>query len=260
MNIAGVQPFRNAVLFLVRDRFYELEIHNYDKPIDERPGYFYPIRPDENVNTISQDNRPERYQSSQVRNPNPVIERDGSRDAERYFTPTWQTMLRPPTPQDVEQQKLVPSVFLLPISGARSATGRGLQNSPIRASVNDITEDYTIRVYCPFRVDVGAWQEGTREPRMAKSISEQLNGFVHDVDRLISGFGVRPNRREQREYHPSDPIVPIVVENPQEDNYPAYNVVDAYLSDWNVLPALEGMPDEMFVGDIVVTINFARDI
>ena len=210
-------PFRDRIIHELVCGFYELEIHSNRDILDSdgnKTGRLYPERPDANPDA-----------SDLIRNPNPG-----------YCTPIWQTFVRPCTPQDVRRQNLIPSVFLHVIRGTRSATGRGLQNSPVRATVNDIVEDYTVRLECPFRCDVGAVSDAQATPRKAKTITEQVNGFVEDIDKLINFFKARPT---------------------QDANF---TIADVYLTDWEVAPALEGSEDELFMADILFTIIFNRDI
>ena len=160
--------------------------------------------------------------ASMIRTPNPG-----------YFTPLWQVQLRPIRPQDVGQTHLIPSAFLRVQSGERSGRGSGLKNSPVRGVIGDMTEDYVIGIQCAFREDVGPRQEDPPDDSKTKSISEQVNGFIHDMDSCLNVTTLRPQ-------------------------ITSGTVIDAYIGDWHVLPALEGSSDEILFANLVVTINYAR--
>lgn len=204
--------FRNEILHNIRDCLYELELHSTTPNTDNPDTPFYPLRPAGDS-------------SDEARQPNAG-----------YETPLWQTLLRPVRPQDIDRSRLVPSAFLKVISGERSVTGGGLKGSPVRSVLGEITEEYIISIQCIFRDGWGAVEDDSLPQAQwtAKPITEQVNGFVHDLDKCINVFNLRPRGAD-------------------------YNVLDVYLSEWQVLPAMEGTTDELFIGNIVVTANFVRN-
>ena len=187
-----------------------------NNPDPDNPGFNYPARPADYA-----DNPP------QVR-PAPA----------GCETPLWQLLLRPVTPADVGQQHMIPSAFLKVVSGVRSATGGGLQNSPERKAINNLVEDYVVAIQCVFREGYGAHVDG--KPDIAKPLLEQINGFVHDIDDLVNAFTLRP------------------MVNRASSDAGRFDVRDAYLATWNVYPALEGTTDELFLGHIVISLTMPR--
>ena len=212
-----MQNFRNDILKAVQAGLYNLEIHDTTAQLDIY-GRYPPIRPNQYAAHL---------QPMKVRTPNSDMQNVP------YETPTWQTLLRPVRPQDVKQQELIPSVFLQVLSGERSARGRRLQNSPQTGVVGDISEDYTISIQCVLCDGWGAPKNG--KPDEAKEISEQVNGFVSDMDRCLNVYTLRPMM-------------------PQEVAIP-----DAYIAEWHVRPAMEGSPQTIVMADLVVSINYNRN-
>ena len=199
--------FRDEVLFAARECLWLLVIPS-STPDPANPGQYYPERPT--------------GPSSLIRTPN-----------SGYFTPLWELKLRPIRSEDVGQTELIPSAFLRVMSGERSGRGSGLKNSPVRGITSDITEDYVIGIQCAFRDGVGARQEDPPDDSKAKSISQQVNGFIHDLDSCLNVKTLRPQITNG-------------------------TVVDAYIGDWHVLQALEGSSDEILFATLVVTINYSR--
>ena len=226
--------FRDEILEMVCKSLSELMII---PPPDEReanpdcPGTFYPVKFDvalEEARNLGASGEPEKVAS--IRAPN-----DG------YFTPTWQTVIRPLLPQDVIQQHLAPSVFINVRSGQRSASGRGRgrQNVSAIGVLGEMTEDYGIDIQGVFCNGVGAAQDPTADPAStawkAKPLSQQINGFIHDLDILLNATTLRMMLSRTD-----------------------IEIVDAYIMDWQAMQAFEGKPDEVVVARLNVTVNFAR--
>lgn len=197
--------FRNTLLDAIRDCLYELEIHSTEG-IPNRPGFFYPVR-----STGSP--------SEFARNANPG-----------YLTPTWQTQLRPIRSQDVGQNHLIPSVFLRVASGIRSASGGGLQDSPRRAVIGDLSEDYQVDIQAVFRDGYGAADASGK----ALALSYQMNNFIQDLDKCLNVHK----------------LMAITADDVQ--------VTDAYVISWESQPALQGTNDEIVIARLVVQVNFRR--
>lgn len=230
-----MNSFRDQIICAVYDRLYFLEIHSDKDDPDrlKRPNAPYKKEPE------FQTDPPIR-----VRTPNFIEASDPLKG--RYNTPLWQVQLRPVTPQDVEQNDVIPSCFIKIVSGTRSATGRGLKNSPVISTLDEITEDYEVWIQCVFRDKYGAEDlddKGNRKQILdpnsgqlvdkAKSLSEQINGFIDDLDKLLNVETLRPALVNA-------------------------NVIDAYIGDWIVVQAMEGSPDEVVIAKLIVTINFER--
>lgn len=221
--------FRDTILHAVRDRLYELEIHNLNSPINGTTR-FNSIKFDDAVRDIQDySSEEDRKKKAGIREPNMD-----------YSTPTWQTIIRPLTPQDVLQQHLAPSVFINVRSGQRSASGRGRgrQNVSAIGVLGDMTEDYGLDIQGVFCAGIGAVADAgiPRSDWKAKHLSEQINGFVHDLDKLLNANSLRPML--------------------QRDDV---TIVDAYIMDWQALQAFEGKPDQVVVARLNVTVNFARN-
>ena len=164
-----------------------------------------------------------------------------------YNTPLWRVELRPVTPEDCNQPDfhLFPSCFLRVTSGKRSATGQGLQNSPVIGAIGEITEDYEVWIQGVFNNKYGAENISKRKiptdstkslQKEAKQLSEQINGFIHDLDKLLNVYTLRV------------------------DLGPNADVIDAYVADWSVVQAMEGSPDEIVIAQLIVTINYDRNL
>lgn len=213
--------FRSDILNIIRDCLYELEIHSTN-PDPNRPGMFYPRK----------------YAGAQddIQTPN-----------QGYNTPVWQVLTRPITPQDVRRQGVIPSIFLKVVSGARSAKGQGLQDSPVSAAIGMMTEDFEVWVHGFFQDDKGAIKDVNDRRSGAKNLSEQVTGFIWDLDKCLN---VNTVRRD------------ILIGD--DDNRPnATNIgsiVDLYISDWQVMKAMEGSPIEAVVAKVIVTINYDRSL
>lgn len=200
--------FRDEILFAVQGCLYQLLKIDMSAPDPQNPGRFFSEK------KLLND------QTTNVRMPNPG-----------YFTPLWQVETRPILSEDVGQNGLIPSAYIRVVSGERSTTGRGLRQGTVKATTNDITEDYTLSIQCAFRDSYGAQIEGNAD--VAKSISEQVNGFVHDLDKCLNVRTLRPELTDAK-------------------------VADAYIAKWEVLQTFEGSRDEVLVADLVVTINYDR--
>ena len=79
------------------------------------------------------------------------------------------------------------------------------------------------------------WLTPTSPDWKAKPLSEQINGFIHDLDLLLNVYSLRPM------LEPFDIMV-----------------LDAYVMDWQALQAFEGKPDQVVAARLNVTVNFAR--
>lgn len=150
-----------------------------------------------------------------------------------YNTPLWQVVLRPITPQDISQNNLVPSCFLKVASGQRSARGGGLKNSPMSGAIGTISEDLEIWIQCIFRDGFGA-AATSRSVAVAKDLSSQITGFILDLDKCLNVSTLRPSAGND------------------------VSIVDAYVSAWQVMQALEGSPDEVVVAKLIVSVNYNR--
>lgn len=214
--------FRTDILNTVRDCLYELELHSTTADPD-RPGFFYPQKYTGAIDNVQAPNH-------------------------GYNTPVWQVLTRPITPQDVREQGLIPSVFLRIMSGMRSARGQGLQDSPVGAAIGMMTEDYEIYIHGVFQDGRGAAEDVNNvRPGTAKPLSEQITGFVWDLDKCLNVHTARSR----------------VLSGDDDDRSDAKDIggiVDLYVSDWQVMKAMEGSPTEVVVAKLIVTINFDRNL
>ena len=222
-----------------------------------------------------------------------------------YFTPLWQVLLRPIRPQDVTESHLAPSAFIRIAQGTRSARGQGLQDSPVRGVIGDISEDYSIGIQAVFKNEFGppdpsvpsrTWRIQLRNAEsnvapsnvtiagnsvesvtgdgevwiltlqdhtstlaaadvmltglsnanngvnaiqnlneVASPLSNQINGFITDLDKCLSVFRIRQ----------------MVTNND-------VNINDAYITDWVAQEDFDGTGDQIVTAILLMSVNFRR--
>ena len=156
----------------------------------------------------------------------------------QYNTPLWQVLVRPPTPQELRDTNLIPSVFLRVAQGQRSASGRIGVDGRVRGTTTDIAEDYQIGIQGVFRNGFGA-DDGTGN---AQSLSRQINGFVHDLNICITPDRIRGQ-------------VNMLLPTEEQGRL---NIQDAYIIDWVSQDAFEGTQDQIVTAVLSVTMNWRR--
>ncbi len=94
-----------------------------------------------------------------------------------YFSRIWKVEKRPSTSVSLTQSKLAPIAFIFVNSGSRPAnvaTELGSESEPLLVGIDVV-----------LREGFGVQQDGT--PNTAKTITQQVNGFVTDFDVLFNG-------------------------------------------------------------------------
>ena len=149
-----------------------------------------------------------------------------------YYTPAWKIFDRPVRPQDLGNEGLFPSLFMRPAFGKRSASGSGLENK-VRAGVNHIAVEYAISIQSKFRDGYG--EAITRGGDKAKSLSDQINNFIADLDKCLNAYTIRPS-----------------------DLNPGVDIQDAYISEWVSQEEFDGSGDQVVSAVLTVTLRQSR--
>ena len=161
-----------------------------------------------------------------------------------YVTPLWQVLLRPIRTTDLTDTKLIPSVFLRVMGGQRSASGRVGQDGRVRAVVGDITEEYQVAIQGIFRVGFGAEdvvataaarQIDSSADAIALPLSNQINGFINDLDKCLTPPALRSRLTNNR-----------------------IEVREAYITDWVSQEAYDATDTEVVTATLSVIINWRR--